>query len=158
MPPWDEQPQQPLKSTLIRKSAEDSSAHPTKTPANATAARRAKNGHSMVERRYRENLNAKIGHLRQALLNTKSLAEDSDGSPVLEESTNGPAKTKKADVLVDAIVYVSRSEQEKKSMMTENSFLKLRIVALEKLIKCENCSLLTQMNALRVEANNAGRY
>ena len=63
-----------------------------------------------------------------------------------------PPKTRKSDVLLHAHSYVQRSEQEKKNMLDENAWLKRRLVALEKLVRCEDCSLLKQMNMLRMGA------
>lgn len=76
--------------------------------------------------------------------------DEGDGSYDIEETTLSTTKTRKSDVLVNAYGYVKRSEREKKNMVDENAFLKRRLVALEKLINCEDCSLLKQMNMLQM--------
>ena len=84
---------------------------------------------------------------------TKRVDEEGeeDASYGLEEKTlSSPTKTRKSDVLLHAYGYVKRAEREKKSMVDENAFLKRRLVALEKLVKCEDCSLLKQMNKLQM--------
>ena len=84
---------------------------------------------------------------------TKRVDEEGeeDASYGLEDKTlSSTTKTRKSDVLLHAYGYVKRSEREKKSMVDENAFLKRRLVALEKLVKCEDCSLLKQMNKLQM--------
>lgn len=109
-------------------------------------AQSSKIGHSVIERRYRENLNTKITQLDQALISTchhKCLS--SDGKPV-----EGTSKTRKADVLTDAIKYVKQTELESKARMQEISFLRLRVAALEKLVNCGDCAALKQFTGLQV--------
>ena len=77
-------------------------------------------------------------------------SEQVDCSDGIEKKTLSTTKTRKSDVLVNAYGYVERSEREKKSMEDKNAFLKRRLVALEKLINCEDCSLLKQMNMLQM--------
>ena len=60
------------------------------------------------------------------------------------------SKTRKSDVLLHAYGYVKRAEREKKRMLDENAFLKGRVVALERLVGCEDCGLLKEMSRLRM--------
>lgn len=73
-----------------------------------------------------------------------------DGSHGIEEQALSAAKPRKSDVLLHAYSYVKRSEREMKNMVDENAFLKQRLLAVEKMVKCEDCSLLKQMNLLRM--------
>lgn len=68
-----------------------------------------------------------------------------------DEMVVGATKTRKAEVLLNAINYVRQAEQDKKNLKSEIAFLKLRMAALEKLVKCEDCSLLNQMRELRLQ-------
>lgn len=106
----------------------------------------SKNAHSVIERRYRENLNAKITQLDQVLISTREHESFSPDEKPIEVTS----KTRKADVLTDAIRYVKQMELESKARMQEISFLRLRVVALEKLMKCGDCALLKQYAGLQV--------
>ncbi|EWC43926.1 hypothetical protein DRE_01278 [Drechslerella stenobrocha 248] len=113
-----------------------------------------KAAHSTVEKRYRANLNTKITHLHEELVKASeedsiSLASDMRGSKT-KGVVVGPPKTRKADVLTDALNFVNRSQKEKKMMKDEIDFLKMRIMTLEKLVKCEDCLLLKQMDQMRM--------
>ena len=77
-------------------------------------------------------------------------ASDADDRDLTSSSST---RVRKSDVLIHAFDYVTRNEKEKKSMREENAFLKRRLVALEKLVKCENCSLLEQMKLMQIGAS-----
>ena len=122
----------------------------TKTVASSRTA------HSVIEHNYRQNLSVKMEQLHQ-ILSTADEAKHvddeeggKDGSYGVEDQTPSTTKIRKSDVLNHAYDYVKRSEREKKSMADENAFLKRRLVALEKLVNCEDCSLLKQMNMLQM--------
>ncbi|KAJ6260008.1 hypothetical protein Dda_5653 [Drechslerella dactyloides] len=113
-----------------------------------------KAAHSTVEKRYRANLNTKITHLHEELVKASeddsvSLASEMRGTKSKSPSA-GPPKTRKADVLTDALNFVNRTQKEKKMMKEEIDFLKMRIMTLEKLVKCEDCLLLKQMDQMRM--------
>ena len=95
----------------------------------------AKVSHSVIERRYRENLNAKITQLDQALTSTRQAGE---GQP------EAPGKARKADVINEAMRYVKQAKVEGESRTKEIEFLRLRVAALEKLVHCGDCALLKQ--------------
>ena len=107
----------------------------------------AKVSHSVVERRYRENLKAKIMQLDQALNSTRHAGE---------ELSEVPSKARKADVINEAIRYVKRSKIEGGAQTKEIAFLRLRVAALEKLIHCGDCVLLKQFASQRI--NDAGVF
>lgn len=106
-----------------------------------------KSAHSVVERRYRENLNTKINQLDQVLSMVGQRSLDRD-----EISVEPTAKVRKADVLTEAIRYVKQTALESKARTQEISFLRLRVVALEKLVECSDCSALKQYTSLQVAA------
>ena len=118
----------------------------------------ARASHSAVERRYRKNLNAQFDKL-QSLLLTASTTEDTHHQGGDEADANtatqSSPKTKKSEVLLGAIEYVKRSEWEKQESADAIWFLKQRLVVLEKLVRCEDCALLKQMDVLDLKV---GRF
>lgn len=103
----------------------------------------AKSSHSVIERRYRENLNTKITQLDHTLSDIRH-ADDQPGKPKIDDHPN---KTRKADVLNEAIRYVKQAELESQTRIKEIDFLRLRVAALEKLVICRDCALLKQIPA-----------
>ncbi|EXJ81986.1 hypothetical protein A1O1_08054 [Capronia coronata CBS 617.96] len=80
---------------------------------------RAKMMHTAVERRYRDNLNRKFEQLSRTLK-----ATGSSSLPLLEDANR---KTRKVDVLTDAVGYINRSEVEIRHMADEIRRLNLRL-------------------------------
>jgi hypothetical protein len=107
----------------------------------------AKKAHSLVERRYRENLNGTIAQLHLALLKTKRVTsiapQDQDGD--LEEQRRAFSKVRKSDVMLEAVEYVHQTEVELRHMADEIVLLNRRVRQLEKLVKCEDCLLMKQL-------------
>ncbi|KAF3911008.1 hypothetical protein AA313_de0202206 [Arthrobotrys entomopaga] len=149
----------PLK---VKEQASSSTQHPkhitsTRKLSKHEAQQVKKAAHSTVEKRYRANLNTKITHLHEELVKASeddsvSLSSELRGSKSKGPPT-GPPKTRKADVLTDALNFVNRTQKEKKMMKDEIDFLKMRIMTLEKLVKCEDCLLLKQMDQMRMPSN-----
>jgi hypothetical protein len=114
---------------------------------NSEAISVAKKAHSLVERRYRENLNGNIIQLHQELLKTRRISsiirqnQDED----IEEPKQVASKIRKSDVMLEAIEYVHQTEVELRHMTNEIEFLNKRMRQLEKLIKCEDCVLMKQL-------------
>ena len=94
----------------------------------------AKVSHSVIERRYRENLNTKITQLDQALTSIRQAGDPSDA----------PGKARKADVINEAMRYVKQAKVDGEARTKEIEFLRLRVAALEKLVHCGDCALLKQ--------------
>jgi len=113
---------------------------------------RAKQAHSVVERRYRDNLNGKIMQLHRALVATESTSRLT-GLPNQDffASREHRGKARKSDVMTDAMNYVHQSEVEIRHMSDEIHRLNDRVRALEKLVKCEDCTLLKQMVRLQLQ-------
>ena len=137
--------------------------HPSKEPAKKEAKAKTttsnRTAHSVIEHNYRQNLNGKMDQLRQILSTADASKcvddESEDASYSITDNqkplsktttTTTPPKTRKSDVLIHAYSYVQRSEQEKKIMLAENAWLKRRLVAGYKLVNCEVCSFLKQIN------------
>ena len=100
----------------------------------------AKSSHSIVERRYRESLNTKITQLDQTLSSIRRPSGQTGGP----KSDEHPYKTRKAEVLTEAMRYVLQAELESEARIKEIDFLRLRVAALEKLVNCGDCALLKQ--------------
>jgi hypothetical protein len=98
-----------------------------------------KQAHSLVEKRYRENLNAKINELNVVL------SCSVDGGPSADTSS-----TKKSEVLQTAIDYVNQSQLEMRHMTNDINRLNAKVKALERQAKCEDCSIVKNFDDLRV--------
>ncbi|KIV78970.1 hypothetical protein PV11_06568 [Exophiala sideris] len=131
---------------------DDQSGEKSTAPSKSDAKQRAKQAHSLVERKYRENLNAKIAQLHNTLQSThygpKNGEEDEEEAPVPVPAN----KVRKSDVLTEAMNYVNQTEVEMRHMDNEIQRLSDRVRALEKLVRCEDCSLLKQMVHMQVQA------
>ena len=117
-----------------------------------TSRSNSKKAHSLVERRYRENLNGNITQLRLALLKTKRVgftapqAEDEDE----ESQKQSLSKVRKGDVMLEAVDYVNQTEVEIRHMADEIQLLTARVQQLERLVKCEDCALMKQFVSFRL--------
>jgi len=135
-----------------RRFASASSEEPDQQKTKTRAARQA---HSIVERRYRENLNGKIVQLHRTLLaaqhGTLHNQEEDEDLPSLSELK----AVRKSDVLTDAMEYVNQSEVEMRHMDSELQQLRSRVAVLEKLVRCEDCSVLKELVNLRVRQQTA---
>ena len=102
----------------------------------------AKVSHSVVERKYRENLNTKITQLDQALTLIRQAGD---------ETCEVPCKARKADVINDALRYVKQANLDSEARVKEIDFLRLRVAALEKLVHCGDCALLKQFAGQQID-------
>lgn len=141
---------------------------------------RARQAHSLVERKYRDNLNLKISQLHQTLQNTKFGPKSALQSPQKETkldyfdeetvmspdipnersstgSTPTGSKVRKSDVLTEAMSYVNATEVEMSKMTEEIIRLNARVKSLQKMVRCEDCNLLKGMVTLDVEGQQAGQ-
>ena len=108
----------------------------------------AKIAHSITERRYRENLNAKIVQLDQTLSLTRDPKDRAQRSEAKnKEHVETTVKPRKADVLNEAMRYVKQAEHDSEARAKEIEFLRLRVAALEKLVNCGDRALLKQYAA-----------
>lgn len=113
-----------------------------------SATLKAKHNHSVIERRYRDNLNGKINQLHSILQVTEA------NSPLMRFSAqpSDPGRmVRKSEIMTKALHYVHRSEHESRHMRHEIQRLREQVQNLEKLIKCEDCPLLQSMR--RVDFN-----
>jgi Helix-loop-helix DNA-binding domain len=125
----------PPTSGTVSQAAED---RDTGTPSMPPTVKPVSTSHAYVERKYRDGLNSKINqlHAQLGLANGKSTSE------------NSWEAARKGDVLVRAIQYIEHTERERTRLLDEKGFLQQRIVSLEKLVKCEDCFVRTEMSRL----------
>ena len=119
-------------------------------PAKSTSKPLVKGSHSVVERRYRENLNTRMDQLDQILTAIHDRSRKSGDLDIGPRYTGMSGKARKADVLNDAIRYVKQAEVDAVTRTKEVDFLRLRIAALEKLVHCSDCDLLKQLAGQKI--------
>ena len=149
-----------LSNTSSDSTSKSSTSNLSKTSSNASnsideqgnpPARLVKASHCQVERKYRENLNTKFETLRRAIPSMQSPSDNpSLDGPDLEDLA-GSSKPRKADVLSNATDYVKQMEEKNRGMVNEIEFLRSRVQAIEKLIKCEDCWLLNGVSGMRFD-------
>ncbi|ETI22272.1 hypothetical protein G647_06345 [Cladophialophora carrionii CBS 160.54] len=123
---------------------------------SASAIQKAKHAHSIIERRYRDNLNGKMMQLHRVLL----AAETTESSPmnganpddaaavavafpqsVSLDETKAQAQTvgrvRKSDIMTRAINYIHRSEAQMRHMSGEVARLQDQIRVYQKLVEGE---------------------
>lgn len=108
------------------------------TPDTNQLAKQGPTSHAFVERKYRDGLNSKISQLHSQL-------EQASGQFVSEPDGDS---VRKGDVLVRAIQYIKFAERERSLLSDEKGFLQQRILSLEKLVKCENCVIRSEVSRL----------
>ena len=86
---------------------------------------RPKQAHSVVERKYRNNLNAKMKALQRALQATQ-FGTAGNGKAVDKGLSEAPTKFRKSDVLAEALNYVHQTELEMRHMSNEIHSLRER--------------------------------
>jgi len=97
-----------------------------------------KTSHNMIEKRYRNNLNDKIAALRDAVPSLRIMSKSARGEDTTEDRQElhglTPAhKLNKATVLSKATEYIRHLEKRHSRLQEENSTMRARIAAFEKL-------------------------
>ena len=87
-------------------------------------------GHSVVERRYRTNINAKIADLRDSVPALKSTADSKVQSAPTTDSSG--QKLNKATILSTAVSYIHDLERDKRRLEIEVSDLRARLKTMER--------------------------
>ncbi|KAI9800109.1 MAG: hypothetical protein M1825_004291 [Sarcosagium campestre] len=107
----------------------------------------SKKAHTLVERRYRMNLNEKFRQLRDRLppplpSPTNQTATDLNGEQCIGvEDVLPHQKLNKGSVLTMATEYLEHVEHQQQRVVEENKALKGYVTELEKLVSGENCWL-----------------
>ena len=105
---------------------------------------RAKEAHSLVERRYRANLSDKIMQLHRTLLAARSGVSEHRNAPLGIHRLSEP-KVRKGEVLTEAIDYVNQAEVEMRHMADDILRLNARVDSLQKLVSYEQSPIPKQM-------------
>ncbi|RAL63510.1 hypothetical protein DID88_003930 [Monilinia fructigena] len=97
-----------------------------------------KTAHNMIEKRYRNNINDKIGELRDSVPSLRIMQKSARGEDTADdrEGLQGltPAhKLNKATILAKATEYIKHLEKRNSRLQDENNQMKTRISAFEKL-------------------------
>lgn len=100
--------------------------------------------HTIIERRYRDNLNTQIETLRLAL---PSLRNAYVCSPDVEDSALPPRLPSKAMIIATAATYIKELEAERNGAIEAVNSLQQQVNDLQKLISCNECSILQYLQA-----------
>ncbi|OAP60682.1 hypothetical protein AYL99_05684 [Fonsecaea erecta] len=113
---------------------------------------KAKFAHSVIERRYRDNLNGKMMQLHRVLLAAET--NQTSSASLFNTSPTGPAlsgRVRKSDIMARAINYIHQSEVEMRHLDDEIKRLQDQVGLFQKLVNCDDISLLKDMVGLGVQ-------
>jgi hypothetical protein len=102
----------------------------------------AKVRHNIVERRYRENINAQVDLLRESIVATVHSKEDQQGRPASLLGADELKRLTKAAVIAAATKHIRRARTENERLLDEHRSLQAQIQELESLVKCADCPLM----------------
>jgi hypothetical protein len=108
--------------------------------------------HNQVERKYRESLNTQLDSLLRVVPSLQPNQPSCEGADI--EDLPAPARPSKAIILASATAYIKQMEKDKKRVEDENMLLKKRVMALQALIKCDDCSLMQYVVDLKINPQN----
>lgn len=130
----------------VRKQPNDieGSRHGTQVP------RGSKTAHSIIERKYRENLNSKITQLQEALSVADCSVQEDSRLPNEALALNG-AKPRKGDILTRTIDYIQQAEIDKRHMSEEINLLRSQLTTMKRPSGCEDCPLVNQLRSLQLQ-------
>lgn len=121
---------------------------PSRSAAQAPTPRHGRLPHSIIERRYRDNLNKQLETLRGKLPNLRDLHSCSGE---IEDSGGIPAKfPTKAVIISAAIRYIEQLEAERERTNGRVKTLQDQVDGLQKLVRCDDCSILKYLEGLQV--------
>lgn len=107
--------------------------------------------HHVIERRYRDNLNGQIERLRTCI---PSLANERCSPTSDVEDDPMPIKCpSKAGVIVSAQTYIKELEEQQGRLYSDTRALREQVTGLQKLVRCDDCSVLKYFNSLRLNGS-----
>ncbi|SMY27251.1 unnamed protein product [Zymoseptoria tritici ST99CH_1A5] len=106
--------------------------------------------HTIIERRYRDNLNTSIETLRLCL---PTLKDAYITSPDMEDSALPPKLPSKTIIIATAAGYIKELEGERDAVRGEMEGLRNQVVELRKLVMCGECGILQYLQEV---GGNAG--
>lgn len=95
--------------------------------------------HKIVERRYRDKMNAQLDILYSKL---PALGSSFPCALEIEDSTASPKSPPKAVIISGAVRYIDQLENEHKETEAFIQRLQKQVTDLQKLVECDDCSLL----------------
>ncbi|OAP55453.1 hypothetical protein AYL99_10426 [Fonsecaea erecta] len=118
----------------------------------------AKQTHSAIERKYRNNLNAKMWQLHRTLEGTSWMSSTSTTTTSSDDNSDAPPQRqgeqqppRKSDILSNALQYIDESELEMRHMSDEIQRLTSRLAALQRLVRCGgDCDALKQIVQMKM--------
>lgn len=126
-------------------------------PETAAAARvrttdSAKVRHNIVERRYRENINAQVDLLRESIVATVHSKEEQQGVSASRLGADELKRLTKAAVIAAATKQIRRARTENERLLDEHRSLQAQVQELESLVKCGDCPLMKLTVDLSLES------
>lgn len=121
--------------------------------------------HTIIERRYRDNLNTQIETLRLTLPSLKnaylcsssSSSSSSAGATIdVEDAALPPRLPSKAMIIATAATYIKELESERDVAEENVRNLQQQVVDLQKLIQCNDCSILQYLQAVGGSGGSGG--
>ncbi|CAC9894985.1 unnamed protein product [Aureobasidium pullulans] len=120
----------PIKS---RQSSTDGSLDETSAAARVRTTDSAKVRHNIVERRYRENINAQVDVLRESIVATVHSKEEQQGGSASRLGADELKRLTKAAVIAAATKQIRRARTENERLLDEHRSLQAQIRELESL-------------------------
>lgn len=121
--------------------------------------------HTIIERRYRDNLNTQIETLRLTLPSLKnaylcsssSSSAGGGGATIdVEDAALPPRLPSKAMIIATAATYIKELESERDVAEENVRNLQQQVVDLQKLIQCNDCSILQYLQAVGGSGGSGG--
>ncbi|KAH0292572.1 hypothetical protein M436DRAFT_49867 [Aureobasidium namibiae CBS 147.97] len=112
----------------------------------------AKVRHNIVERRYRENINAQVDVLRESIVATIHSKEEQQGGSASRLGADELKRLTKAAVIAAATKQIRRARTENERLLDEHRSLQAQIRELESLVKCGDCPLMKLTVDLSLES------
>ena len=112
----------------------------------------AKVRHNIVERRYRENINAQVDVLRESIVATVHSKEEQQGGSASRLGADELKRLTKAAVIAAATKQIRRARTENERLLDEHRSLQAQIRELESLVKCGDCPLMKLTVDLSLES------
>lgn len=124
---------------------------------STSIASRGRVPHNLVERRYRDNLNNQIESLRLVLPNLRDaqLPCPTALDPLGLDDAAGPRMPSKAVIINTAATYIKDLENERARLLDATKALQEQNASLQKLVRCEDCNVMSYLNAMQLNATAA---
>lgn len=136
----------PLEESVSLKGSKSATRHESQTlgdkPELARTADTAKVRHNIVERRYRENINAQVDVLRDSIVATMQARDDQQGTSSSFLGADELKRLTKAAVIVAATQQIKRARSSNERLLEEYQALQAQIKNLESQVKCGECPLM----------------